>query len=493
MSEKTEADDNSRPMQGQSARLPGITRSAALHDQLYRYAEDLQQLIERNGRLERHFETLRESCDQLTESRDELDRILHASRDIHIVTDPAGIIVQINPAAERLAPRDTMMGCKLESWIQSSHRGDFLALQQETSSARADFVHERELYLNSKFTGSPTIIVIASVIGVRRDGELHFLHWVLRDVTHMRETEFESRLSSMVFKSSAEGIIITDIEGEILAVNPAFTRITGYSSAEVIGKNPRLLNSGIQSRDFYVEFWRALREEGVWQGEVYNRRKNGEIYPEWLNVTTVRGNDGKILSYIAVLSDLSRLLAAEKQLAYLAHYDALTQLPNRHLFSDRLELGIAQAKRAGQRFALLFVDLDNFKPVNDTYGHLAGDIVLKEIATRLVTSVRESDTVARLGGDEFVIIAPGLSGEAEIGRLCAKLIEAIGRPIPVEGRHLIISASFGCAVFPEHGNDALTLLKRADDTMYRAKKAGGGHYALFGPLPNHGAYLGATE
>jgi diguanylate cyclase (GGDEF)-like protein/PAS domain S-box-containing protein len=493
MSQKPDADENDRPMLGQSARLPGIARSAALHDQLYRYAEDLQQLIERNGRLEQHFEALRDSCDQLTESRDELDRILHASRDIHVVTDPAGVIVQTNPAAERLAPRETMSGCKLDSWVQSSHSGDFLAMQQGLSSAPADGAHECELYLNCSVAGNPTMIVIASVIGVRRDGELHFLHWVLRDVTHMRETEFESRLSSMVFKSSAEGIIITDIEGEILAVNPAFTRITGYSSAEVIGKNPRLLNSGIQSRDFYVEFWRALREEGVWQGEIYNRRKNGEIYPEWLNVTTVRGNDGQILSYIAVLSDLSRLLAAEKQLAYLAHYDALTQLPNRHLFSDRLERGIAQARRAGQRFALLFVDLDNFKPVNDSHGHLAGDVVLKEIATRLVASVRESDTVARLGGDEFVIIAPGLSGEAEVGRFCAKLIDAIASPITFDGHELVIGGSFGCAVYPEHGSDGLSLLKRADDAMYRAKKAGGGRYALYGPLPKLDPCPGAVE
>ena len=227
MSQKSEDDESSRPMQGQPVRLPGIARSAALHDQLYRYAEDLHQLIERNGKLEQHFEALRDSCDQLTESRDELDRILHASRDIHVVTDPAGIIVQTNPAAERLAPRDAMVGRKLESLVQASHSGDFLALQQGLSSAQGEGAQERELYLNCNVAGSQTMIVIASVIGVRRDGELHFLHWVLRDVTHMRETEFESRLSSMVFKTSAEGIIITDVEGEILAVNPAFTRITG--------------------------------------------------------------------------------------------------------------------------------------------------------------------------------------------------------------------------------------------------------------------------
>lgn len=476
-------EDSPLPMHGQSARLPGSARSVALHDQLYRYAEDLQQMIERNGKLEAHYEALRETCNQLSEGRDELDRLLHASRDIHVVTDPSGAIVQANPAAERLGPRDSMVGLKLEAWVQSAYIAAFLALQQGTATNGTLGDRECELHLTSGLPGNPTMIVIASVIGVRRDGELHFLHWILRDVTHVRESEFETRLSSMVFRSSAEGIIITDVEGEILAVNPAFTRITGYTAAEAIGKNPRILSSGMQPPSFYAEFWRALREEGVWQGEIFNRRKSGEVYPEWLNVTTVRDNEGQILSYIAILSDLSRLLAAEKQLAYLAHYDSLTKLPNRHLFGDRLDRAVAQARRTQQKFSLLFVDLDRFKPINDRFGHLAGDGVLKEVATRLQGGVRESDTVARLGGDEFVIIAPGLCGEAEIGRLCAKLIDAISRPLSIDSHELSVGGSFGCAVYPDHGTDGLDLLKRADEAMYRAKHVGGGSYALFGPLP----------
>lgn len=220
-------EDSPLPMHGQSARLPGSARSVALHDQLYRYAEDLQQMIERNGKLEAHYEALRETCNQLSEGRDELDRLLHASRDIHVVTDPSGAIVQANPAAERLGPRDSMVGLKLEAWVQPAYIAAFLALQQGTATNGTLGDRECELHLTSGLPGNPTMIVIASVIGVRRDGELHFLHWILRDVTHVRESEFETRLSSMVFRSSAEGIIITDVEGEILAVNPAFTRITG--------------------------------------------------------------------------------------------------------------------------------------------------------------------------------------------------------------------------------------------------------------------------
>ncbi len=483
MSLKSDSENPDLPMYGQTPRVGRSSRSAALHDQLYRYAEDLHQLIERNGTLEAHYAALRNTCETLTESRDELDRLLHASRDIHVVTDPFGVIVQTNPSADKIAAPQKLTGHKLESWVEPAYLGSFLAMQSGIAADDAASGNECELHLRSEAPDAPTMIVIARVLGIRRHGALHFLHWIFRDVTYLRETEFETKLSSMVFKSSGEGIIITDVEGEILAVNPAFSRITGYTAAEAVGKNPRILNSGVQTPEFYAGFWRALREDGVWQGEIYNRRKSGEIYPEWLHVTTVRDNDGQVLSYIAVLSDLSRLLAAEKQLSFLAHYDALTGLPNRHLFGDRLDRAIAQSRRAGQGFCLVFIDLDDFKPINDTHGHVFGDSVLKEVATRLLAGVRESDTVARLGGDEFVVIAPALSGEAEIGRFCAKLIDAVGRPMCIEDRAVQISASFGCAVFPDHGKDGLELLKGADTAMYRAKQAGAGRYALLGPLP----------
>jgi diguanylate cyclase (GGDEF)-like protein len=240
-----------------------------------------------------------------------------------------------------------------------------------------------------------------------------------------------------------------------------------------------MLSSGLQSREFYIEFWRALHDEGLWQGELFNRRKSGEVYPEWLTVTAVRDAEGRVISYIAVLSDLSRLLAAEKHLAYLAHYDTLTGLPNRHLFQDRLERTISQSKRTGTQFTLIFIDLDNFKRVNDTHGHIVGDGVLKEQAKRLASTVRESDTVARLGGDEFVILAPGLVGATEIGHFCSKLVAAIGQPMLIEEHILVIGGSFGCAEFPNHGNDEISLLRCADDAMYQAKRAGGGRHAIY--------------
>jgi diguanylate cyclase (GGDEF)-like protein/PAS domain S-box-containing protein len=479
MSRETDMTKKSEHAGGQTVRLPGSARAVALHDQLYRYAEDLQQLIERNSDLEAHYQQLRATSSRLAESRDELDRLLSSSRDIHIVTDAAGVIVQSNPAGQMLAPLQALVGRKLQDWVLPSHLKNFRALLQSAADHGDSSEPGVELHLHRDNVDAPTLIVAAMVLAVRREGNLHFLHWVIRDVTHLRESEFETQLSTMVFKSSAEGILVTDLEGEIIAVNPAFSRITGYSAAEAIGRNPRMLSSGLQSREFYIEFWRALHDEGLWQGELFNRRKSGEIYPEWLTVTAVRDAEGRVISYIAVLSDLSRLLAAEKHLAYLAHYDTLTGLPNRHLFQDRLERTISQSKRTGAQFTLIFIDLDNFKRVNDTHGHIVGDGVLKEQANRLASTVRESDTVARLGGDEFVILAPGLIGATEIGRFCSKLVAAIGQPMLIEEHLLIIGGSFGCAEFPNHGNDGISLVRCADDAMYQAKRAGGGRHAIY--------------
>jgi diguanylate cyclase (GGDEF)-like protein/PAS domain S-box-containing protein len=485
MNNKSYALDPSRPAGGQTVRLPGSTRSAALHDQLYRYAEDLQQMVERNGELEAHYETLRESSERLIESREELDELVRSSRDIHIVTGADGTILQSNPAGVALAPLTRLTGRKLDNLVLPSHREAFLSLQSEAIEGGESPRSGHEMHLRREGGGDSPLIVSAQVLAVRKDGEARYLHWILRDMTHQREAEFETQISTMVFKHADEGVMITDIEGTILVVNPAFCRITGYSAEEVLGQTPRILSSGMQDAAFYAAFWQDLRENGRWQGEIYNRRKNGDIYPEWMTVSAARDADGGILSYIAVFTDLSRLLRAEKRLSYLAHHDSLTGLPNRLLFQDRLAQTLAQAKRSGVQFTLIFIDLDNFKPINDTLGHAIGDRVLQEAANRLSGSVRECDTVARLGGDEFVILAPGLVGDTDIGGLCNKMIDALRQPIQTRGNELFIGGSFGCAEYPNHGNDEAVLLKCADMAMYKAKAAGGNSYAIYegGALP----------
>jgi len=479
----SDALDNSRPAGGQTVRLSGSTRDAALHDQLYRYAEDLQQLIERNGALEAHYQTLRESTALLLESREELDELLRSSRDIHLVTDAGGNILQSNPAGAALAPAHLLMGCKLQDRVLPAYLDNFAALQAGAIEGIGPSGPGHEMHLSREAGDASPLIVSAQALAVRKNGELCYLHWILRDVTSLRETEFETQISSMVFKHAGEGVAITDIEGEILAVNPAFSRITGYAAAEVIGRNLSLLSSGRHDAAFYAAFWRALRENGNWQGEIYNRRKNGEIYPEWLTVSAARDGDGGILSYIAVFTDLSRLLQEEKRLSFLAHHDPLTGLPNRLLFQDRLGQTLSQSRRSGVQFTLIFIDLDHFKPINDTFGHAGGDHVLQEVARRLAGTVRECDTVARIGGDEFVILAPGLVGDTDIGSLCGKMIDALRQPIQFDGHEVCIGGSFGCAEYPNHGDDEVLLLKCADAAMYRAKAAGGSTYVIYDAAP----------
>lgn len=467
------------PAGGQTVRLPGSDRAVALHDQLYRYAEDLQQAIERNGELEAHYEALRETSERLLESRAELDVIMHGSLDIHIVTDAAGTMLQSNPASAALAPPNELVGQNLQDWVMSSHYADYVALYSNLLQGNQCPEPGCELHLRREGGHGSPLIVTTRVMAVAHSGQLHRLHWILRDVTHLRETEFDAQVSSMVFKSASGGIMITDVEGEILAVNPAFTRITGYGANEVIGRSPSILNSGLQDKSFYEKFWQALKASGSWQGEVHNRKKSGEAYPEWLTVNAARDADGRILSYIAVFSDLSQMLAAEQRLSYLAHHDPLTGLANRQLLHDRLEQVTAQSLRSGTQFSLVFVDLDRLHMINVSHGHTVGDRALREAGQRLLATVRESDTVTRLGGDEFVIIAPGLAGEKDIARFCAKLMQALSLPIHIDGTDIVITGSLGCAEFPNHGADQRALLGSADAAMRRAKAAGGNCHVVF--------------
>lgn len=293
------------------------------------------------------------------------------------------------------------------------------------------------------------------------------------------ESALESNASAMVFNHSAEGVMITDADGTIISVNPAFTQITGYSKTEVVGRKPSLLKSGVQNASFYGAFWQHLREKGSWQGEIYNRKKDGEIYPQWLTVNAARDSDGGTLSYIAVFSDLSKLLQAEKHIAHLALHDALTDLPNRMLLQERLSSTLTQSKRVGTPFTLIFIDLDHFKEINDTHGHHVGDRALMEAAQRIASTLREVDTVARLGGDEFIIIAPGLDGDENIGGVCRKLIEALISPFWVEGQQIFLGASLGCAEYPRHGAEGQILLRNADLAMYQAKRSGGNCHAIY--------------
>ncbi|MGH8633959.1 MAG: diguanylate cyclase domain-containing protein [Burkholderiales bacterium] len=277
------------------------------------------------------------------------------------------------------------------------------------------------------------------------------------------------RLIGRFLDRTAEAIMITDAKARIIYVNRSFTRVTGYTLKEVTGKTPRILHSGRQTAAFYANMWKCIKSSGRWQGEIWNRRKNGEIYPEWLSITAVRSSAGKVENYLAIFSDITLRKREEQELYDLATHDALTGLPNRSFFNERFRHAMVRAKRASHLVGLLYLDLDRFKPVNDSLGHKCGDKLLQTVARRLKRSVREEDTIARLGGDEFAVILEHLSRPRDAAATARKLLQALARPYWLEGHKASVTASIGITVYPLDGEDVETLLKRADGAMYRAK------------------------
>ena len=290
------------------------------------------------------------------------------------------------------------------------------------------------------------------------------------------------RLAASVFEHAQEGIVITDSAGTIVDVNRSFTQITGYPREEVLGRNPSLLKSGHQDADFYAGMWTSLVRDGQWRGEVWNRRKDGQVFAEFLTISAVRpAPEAPASHYVGIFSDITLIKEHQSRLERMAHYDALTQLPNRTLLADRLQLALAHAARAGKQLAVCYLDLDGFKPVNDGFGHEAGDHLLVEVAGRLKACLRGSDTVARLGGDEFVILLGELEGFAECARALDRILHHVAEPYQINGTPVFISASAGVTLFPEDGGDADALLRHADQAMYLAKQAGRNRYHLFDP------------
>jgi diguanylate cyclase (GGDEF)-like protein/PAS domain S-box-containing protein len=318
---------------------------------------------------------------------------------------------------------------------------------------------------------------------VRRSAEGKALRMIgtHTDITERREREDALRLAATVFEIADEAVIVTNLQNRIISVNPAFCTITGYTAEEAIGQKPSLLSAKTHSMTFYQDLWKALIETGGWRGEVVNRKKTGEIYVEWLSIKRVLDRQGQPTHHVAVFSDISQRKATEERMRHLALHDALTGLPNRTLLTDRLRQAIRKAKRDSTRFALLYFDLDKFKPVNDNYGHEVGDWMLKEVATRVQDCVRESDTVARIGGDEFVALLPNLQEDEDAMRSAEKIRHALAQPFAFAGQSFHISASIGMAIYPEHGSDAQLLTHHADTAMYHAKKNGRNQVALYQP------------
>lgn len=291
--------------------------------------------------------------------------------------------------------------------------------------------------------------------------------------------ELRLSIAESLFNNAIEGICLTDAGERIVEVNPTLCQLTGYSREELLGKTPRIFSSGVQNCEYFATMWRSLLDTGQWQGELWNRNKAGELFATRLNIAAICNEGGELSYYLGIIADITATKLVQVELEKNANHDALTSLPNRILLMDRLHQAMAQAQRTRLLLAICYLDLDGFKPINDSHGHAAGDQVLIEVARRLNRSVRVGDTVARIGGDEFVLLLWGLDDLPECDKTLSRVISDISSPIVLDDWQARISVSVGVSIFPDDGVDSTTLIAQADSAMYRAKLAGGNRWRYF--------------
>ena len=376
------------------------------------------------------------------------------------------------------------LGISEERFLSVRHYSEILPgdmagciLADEECMAQSE-AHVSQLWLPF-VDGRKHLLEITRVRVLNSDGTPRGLIGLATDITERKSDEDRLHLTATVFENTLDGITIADKDGNILEVNKAFCRITGYAHDEVLGRNPRFLQSGRQDSHFYKEMWHAIEEKGYWRGEIWNRSKDGELLAELLTITAVCDEAGAVTNYVGISSDITLLKQHEKQLEHIAHYDALTNVPNRVLLADRLRQALAHTRREGSLLAVCYLDLDGFKLVNDTMGHEAGDTVLIEVTRRIKETIRGDDTVARLGGDEFAVLLLGLRAAEECASSLNRLLDAICHPIEIEGKLFEVSASIGVALYPGDDADADVLLRHADQAMYSAKQGGKNRYHLY--------------
>ena len=406
-----------------------------------------------------------------------LNSVIRSSPLALVFLDPGFVVRVWSPAAERLFgwSAEEVVGRHCP-FVSEGAKPEFTRMAEDVLAGET--VTDREVHYLTAHGHSIDVAISAAPLRWP-DGRVSGILCLLADIRERKHAQERLLLSDKVFQSTQEGIVVTDGESNIISVNPAFTAVTGYLPEEVIGQNPKLLKSGRHNEAFYRAMWEDIQDWGQWQGEIWNRRKGGEVYPEWMNISAIRNLDGEAVYYVAVFSDISLVKQNEERLHRLAHFDTLTGLPNRVLVMDRLRQALIHARRVGGQVGLLFLDLDRFKLVNDTLGHRAGDQLLKEVARRLQQTVREQDTVGRLGGDEFTVILPDLSSPTSAANVAGKIIDTLALPVSIDGQDIVVTTSIGIAVYPLTADSPDMLIKHADIAMYQAKNEGRNNYQYY--------------
>lgn len=395
-----------------------------------------------------------------------------------IITDRTGAIEYVNAAFTEITgyTRQEVLGKKTNMLSAGQTSPEVYKDLWETISAgktwRGEMLNRRkngETYWDS---------VIINPVLAENGNITHFVA-VQEDITERKKAEQTLLLNAHILNNVSEGIAVTDSEQKFCFVNPAFTAITGYSPEEVIGKSPRLLSSGLMEKTFYGKMWGNINDKGRWQGEIIDRRKNGESYPEWLSISSLKDENGITSHYISVFADISERKAVEQRISHMAQHDFLTGLPNRMLLLDRMEQAITHARRDGRKVAVMFLDLDRFKTINDMLGHVVGDKLLHEVASRISRISRAGDTVCRLGGDEFVVMLPDIGTADDVSGIAEKLLESVAGASLIGGHEIEITVSIGISIFPDDGVEGNALLQHADAAMYYAKQSGRNNYHFF--------------
>jgi diguanylate cyclase (GGDEF)-like protein/PAS domain S-box-containing protein len=420
---------------------------------------------------------------KLLASESRLIGIINAEPECIKIVDAHGLLRQMNPAGLAMIEADSLeqvAGLPVTELIAPEHREAFKKMHARVIAGQSIQMDFEIVSLKGRRRWLET-----NAVPMREaNGEVVHLA-VTRDITERKKAEAELRIAATAFESQ-EGMVVTDANNVILRVNQAFTTITGYLAEDVIGKTPNILSSGKHDKAFYAEMWASITSSGAWEGEIWNRRKNGEIYPEHLTITAVKDANGVLCNYVATIMDITQRKAAVDEIKNLAFYDPLTQLANRRLLIDRLKQALAASARSDQHGAVLFLDLDHFKALNDTLGHDVGDLLLIQVAQRLMASVREGDTVARLGGDEFVVVLEDLSDKMleaakQTETIAEKIISALNQPYLLNAHEHISSPSMGAVVFKGHEAEVDVLLRQADIAMYQAKDSGRNALRFFDP------------